>query len=191
MIKASLYDRTLIVALLSASFDDNLSVNYIIQQGEGRKRHIRALMDYSFEICLMFGEVWLSADKNACALVLYPDRKRVTLKSIWLDIKLIWNSVGIKGISKVLNREALIKNKQPEMPMYYLWFIGVNPLSQHNGAGSKLLTTLLERAKGQGRPVFLETSALKNLPWYKRFGFSIYDQLELDYTLFFLNNIPA
>jgi len=35
-------------------------------------------------------------------------------------------------------------------------------------------------------PVYLETSTLKNMPWYKRMGFEVYDEVELSYTLFFL-----
>lgn len=34
--------------------------------------------------------------------------------------------------------------------------------------------------------MYLETSMPENLPWYERFGFRIYDRLELGYTLYFL-----
>ena len=68
---------------------------------------------------------------------------------------------------------------------------GVNPANQKNGVGSKLLQEIIVHAKQQDRPVFLETSTLKNLPWYERFGFKIYDKLELSYTLYFLSNEPA
>jgi hypothetical protein len=59
--------------------------NYITRQDNKRKKRINALMAYSFEVCLMFGEVWLSADRRACALILYPDQKKITLKAIWLS----------------------------------------------------------------------------------------------------------
>src|SRR5258708_2988883 len=188
MIKAEVNDKALVVELLTQSFDENKSVNYIIRQGNNPKAHLKPLTAYSFDVCLLFGEVWLSEDRRACALILFPDQKRNT---IWLDIQLIFNAIGIAGISKTLTREKQIKKKQPKIPMVYLWFIGVDPLYQHKGIGSRLLREVIAHARQKSRPVFLETSMLQNLPWYQRFNFHIYDKLELGYTLYFLNNLPA
>ena len=187
--KSALYsDKNLIVEILTASFDENQSVNYIVKQDNRRTQRIRSLMDYSFEICFNFGEVFLSDDKNACALVLYPDKKKTTLKSILLDVKLILKSIGIANISKALSREAKIKQKQLKEKMYYLWFIGVKPDAQNSGVGSQLLNEIHNHRKKKNRPVVLETSTVKNLPWYQKFGFNIYDTLDLGYTLHFLKN---
>lgn len=185
MNKGNAADRNFVIDLLSQAFDENPSVNYIVRQDDKREARIKALMGYSFDICLLFGDVWIADDRKACALVLYPDQKKTT---IWLDIKLIFQAISFGGISKTLNREAQIKKKQLQVPMVYLWFIGVNPLYQHCSIGSKLLQQVLDEAKRINRPVFLETSVLKNITWYERFGFSVYDNLELDYTLYFLNN---
>lgn len=189
MKKASVNDRALVVDLLAQSFEDNPSVNYIVRQDDKRIARIRALMAYSFDVCSLFGDVWLADDRKSCALVLYPDQKRTTFKAIWLDVKLILNAIGLDGIKKALKREAQIKKKQMQVPMTYLWFIGVSPLYQHRGMGNKLLQQVLAEAQRINRPVFLETSILKNIAWYERFGFHVYDKLELDYTLYFLNNL--
>lgn len=186
MIKAAATDKDLIVEILSGSFNDNPSVNYIIRQDSKRLKRIAALMDYSFEMCLMFGKVWLSDNRKACALTLYPQDKRITLKAIWLDVKLILHAIGVRRIKTVLHREARIKEKQLKQPMIYLWFIGVDPAEQHKGTGSGLLNEVINLADEKGLPVFLETSVLQNLLWYKHFGFTIYDQLEFTYTLYFL-----
>ena len=70
--------------------------------------------------------------------------------------------------------------------MYYLWFIGVDPKYQGSGIGTDLMQSLIEDSEKQQRPIFLETSTLRNLPWYKKFGFEIYNELELSYKLYFL-----
>jgi len=185
--KSALYsDKNLIVEILTASFDENQSVNYIVKQDQKRTKRIRELMDYSFEICYNYGEVFLSDDNNACALVLYPDKKKTTLKSIWLDIRLILKSIGIGNIQKALSRETKIKQKQLKDKMYYLWFIGVRPEVQSTGVGTKLLNEIISHSKKKNRPIGLETSTVKNLPWYEKFGFEQYDQLNLGYTLYFL-----
>lgn len=186
MIKAERKDKDLVVDILTKSFDTNQSVNYIIKQDKKRVQRVRSLMDYSFEVCYLFGDVFLSDDKKGCALITYPDKKKTTVKSILLDVKLILSAVGVKNIKKTLAREGKINKMHPKKPMYYLWFIGVDPEHQNEGIGSILLDDIIEDSLHKKRPIYLETSTLKNLPWYKKFGFQIYHELDLSYKLFFL-----
>ena len=186
MIKAESKDKNLVVDILTKSFDTNQSVNYNVKQDEKRVQRVRSLMDYSFEVCYSFGDVFLSDDKKGCALITYPDKKKTTLKSILLDIKLIVSAVGLMNIKKTLARESLINKMHPKEPMYYLWFIGIDPEHQNEGIGSILLDDIIEDSEHKQRPIYLETSTVKNLPWYKKFGFQIYHELDLSYKLFFL-----
>jgi GNAT superfamily N-acetyltransferase len=189
MIKAKRKDKDVILKLLTDAFQDNLSVNYIVKQDDYKLKRIRALMDYSFEVCYLFGDIFLTEDHSACALILFPQLKKTTLFTIWLDIKLSFTAITLGGTFKAMERERKIKKIQPKQDMLYLWFIGVAPAEQHKGHGSSLLTDILEIANNLNLPVFLETSTLKNLSWYKRFGFEIYNKLDLGYSLFFLKKI--
>lgn len=54
----------------------NQSINYIILQDGRRAARMQALMQYSFDVCYLFGDVFLSDDRKACALVLYPEKRR-------------------------------------------------------------------------------------------------------------------
>jgi ribosomal protein S18 acetylase RimI-like enzyme len=191
MTRANVKQKNLIVGMLVTTFKDNQSVNFIVRQDEKRLKRIAALMDYSFEMCYHFGDVWLTGRQDGCALTLYPHLKKFSLLAIWLDIKLIFQAIGITGIFKALKRERLIKKIQHKKPMAYLWFIGVEPSAQHTGRGSQLLEEIIELATKNELPVYLETSTLANLPWYKKFSFEIYNQLDMGYTLFFLKrNLP-
>ena len=186
MIRADYKDKQLITDILATSFNDNKSVNYIVKQDSKREQRLRSLMEYSFDVCHLFGDVFLSDDKSGCALVLLPDKKKFSLKSLWLDVKLIANCTGLSNVSKAMDREEKIKKLQPKEPLYYLWFIGVNPATQNKGTGSALLSDLINEGKEKQRTICLETSTLKNLPWYEKFGFTIYNELDLGYKLFFL-----
>ena len=188
MIRADYKDKDLIVDILTNSFDDNKSVNYIIKQDRKRVERIRNLMDYSFEVCYMFGDVLLSDDKAGCALIVLPDKKKTSLKSILLDIKLNFTCTGLSNVKKAMDRESKIKKFHPKDPMYYLWFIGVHPNEQNKGRGSSLLKDVIKQAQLKNRSVYLETSTLKNIPWYEKFGFKIYNELDLSYRLYFMKN---
>lgn len=69
--------------------------------------------------------------------------------------------------------------------MSYLWFIGVDPGVQNQGIGSKLLQEIIDYSNNNNRPIYLETSTVKNLPWYEKFGFEVYNEQDLTYHLYF------
>ena len=186
MIKAQPNDRSLIVDILCSCFNENKSVNYIIKQDAKREHRLKSLMEYSFDTCYLFGDVFLTDDKKACALILLPDKKKITLKSILLDVKLIFSCIGLSNVGKAMQREAKIKKLQPKGLLYYLWFIGVDPAEQKKGVGSALLDDVIREGLAKQRTVCLETSTLTNIPWYQKFGFKIYNELDLGYKLFFL-----
>jgi GNAT superfamily N-acetyltransferase len=164
MTKAENPNKNLVVSILIDSFMDNASVNYITKQDSKRIQKTRKLMEYSYDICNLFGKVHLTDDKKACALIILPDKKRTTLKSIIADIKLIAGSTGLFNVKKAMHREAAIKKIHSQQPFTYLWFIGVSPSEQNKGRGTVLLEKILEKSKAEGRPVILETSTERNLP---------------------------
>lgn len=186
MIKANIKDKALVIDILADSFDNNKSVNYIIKQDSQRIKRIKALMSYSFDICLMFGEVYLSDNKQACALVLFPDHKKFSLKAIWLDLVLVFKAIGIERTGKAMSRESLIKSNYPKESFYYLWFLGVFNAQQNKGTGTRLLEELIQDSQKQNRDIYLETSTTKNIPWYSKFNFKIYKEIDFGYQLYML-----
>lgn len=184
--RAAYSDKAIVVAILVNSFNQNQSVNYVVKQDSKREARLRALMEYSFDVCLLFGDVFLTTDKKGCVLVIYPDKKKTTPKSILLDVKMIFNCMGLSNLKKAINREAAISTVHPSGLIYYLWFIGVNSINQNKGIGSQLLQDVILEGQKQNRTICLETSALKNLPWYEKFGFSIYHEFDFGYKLYCL-----
>lgn len=188
MYTAEYSDKAIILDILVEAFNDNNSVNYIIKQDKKRLERIKCLMNYSFEVCYRFGHIFLADNKKGCALVLLPDKKTTTPKSIILDVRLILSCISLQNMVKIIRRESMIKRNQPDLPMYYLWFIGVEDQEQNKGIGSQLLNEILIKARSENRIVCLETSTLKNISWYKKFGFEVYKKLDFGFQLFFLRN---
>ena len=185
MIQASYSDKELIINILTKAFDANQSVNYIVQQDALRIKRIQDLMDYSFDMCYHFGEVFLSDNREGCALIIFPDRKKTSIRSVLLDINLIVNSIGIRNLTKAMAREKALKTLHPDNPaFYYLWYVAVDPNTQHRGTGTQLMQELMERATLLNRTIYLETSTVTNIPWYEKLGFSTYNTLYFGYDLF-------
>lgn len=179
-------DRDTIVNILVDSFRDNKSVNYIIQQDGKKELRLRRLMEYSYDVCKLSGDVFITNDKSGCALIVKPDKKKTSIKSILLDAKFVINCLGLSNVKKAMSREAKIKSYHPDGFIYYLWFIGVDPAKQNQGIGSNLLKEVIAEGQKENRIVCLETSTQKNIPWYQSFGFNIYKELDFGYKLFCL-----
>ncbi|MEZ4945129.1 MAG: GNAT family N-acetyltransferase [Cyclobacteriaceae bacterium] len=176
----------LVVKILSESFKDNKSVNYVVQQDGRREKRISQLVEYSFNLCMRFGDVWISDNQKGCALIMIPHQKTFSFRAIWWDIKLAFSAIGIHRVMKVMKRESKVKAFHPKKPVCYLWFIGVDPKYQNDGTGSQLLQDIIEYYEKRDMPIYLETSVDRNIPWYKRFGFEIFHKIEFSYTLYML-----
>jgi ribosomal protein S18 acetylase RimI-like enzyme len=184
MKKALSSNKQIIVDLLTQAFDSNPSINYIIQQDQKRAERIRKLMEYSFEICNAFGSIYLSDDLKACALILLPDKKRTTFRTLLLNVQFVFSVVGLHKVKRIIEREKMIHKGYPKNPFIYLWFLGVEPAYQRRGIGSILLQEVLEESKCTGRPVFLETSLPENVSFYEKHGFVVYNELKFDRILY-------
>lgn len=174
------------IEILSNAFDSNLSVNLIVKQDEKRIIRVKRLIDYAYRVCNAYGKVVFSDDGHACALVLLPHMKRVNFKSLYWDLKLLIEIIGISNVLRVLKRESLIKKQHPGSPFYYLWFIGVKPEFKGLGIGTALLRELIADADAMALPLYLETSEPRNILWYQKFEINIFYEVDIGYNLFFL-----
>lgn len=186
MVAAEKNDKEAVVDILVQSFRDNNSVNYVVKQGIWREQRLWTLMRYAHDMCRAFGKVYLSEDKQACALLMFQDQKRTTLRTVFWDIRLLFRCIGFANLHKAIQREKQISKLHPPQPFCYLWFIGVAPDAQGKGKGSGLLKEIIEEATRLQRPVYLETSTERNVNWYNRFGFVLYRQLCFGYKLYCL-----
>jgi len=158
MIKASYSDKNFITDIVVDSFYANSSVNYIIKQDEIKIKRIKNLMNYSFDLCFNYGAIYYSEDRKGCALIMFPDKRKNSLKSFLLDLKFIVSTLDILHLRKAMTRESKIKLNQVKGIHYYLWFIGVDPLEQGQGIGTDLLMQLIDDSNKMKRPILLETT---------------------------------
>ena len=194
MVTAELKHKENVINIISNCFDSNKSVNYIVKQDDKRKERIKALVDYSFEVCLDSYGVLLTDDLNGVILFHNSDDKLPVLKEAWLTIQFVFKVTGIGGVQRALKRENYITSFHTKESEYiYIWFIGVKADHQSQGIGSKLIQEIVSKSKKENKPIFLETSVEKNLPFYLKHGFELYhtaDESVYGYKLYFLRRYP-
>ena len=99
----------------------------------------------------------------------------------------LWNSIDIAasmvkhgGISSIVRGIAVdefLVRKKPTEPHYYLFAIGTRPSYQGKGIGGKLMEAGLEQANAKGMPAYLESSKKSNIPFYRKFGFEVIEEV--------------
>jgi hypothetical protein len=75
------------------------------------------------------------------------------------------------GNTKGQRRAAFVKRS-----CYLFDMIGVRPLSQRQGCGRKMIEAKLVDCDTRKLPCYLETSELRNIGYYEKFGFSLIDE---------------
>jgi len=186
MKRATQNDEETVIRILTESFDQNKSVNFIIKQDRKRKKRIKFLMKYSFFIGMNFGEVFLGEDKLSCCIVIDSKKNKNTFKKLIFDIRLVRNAIGFFRIKKILKREKILRRHQPNEPFFHLWYIGVLPQYFGKGKGSVLLKEVLAYYEPFKKNICLETSMVENMKFYHRHGFDQVSKIdqELAYELF-------
>lgn len=186
MISATYADKPLVVRLLAEAFDTNRSINYIVKQDDRRNKRIKVLMEYSFDRCFRYGSVLLSNNKDACALLLFPDKKNITVGDLVADFLMVIRVSGLFALKRIMDREKSIKKNYPPTKMLYLWFLAVSPRKQGKGLGKELLGEIIKISAEHKLPIYLETSMPENLTFYKKMGFEVYNEIDFSYNLFLL-----
>jgi ribosomal protein S18 acetylase RimI-like enzyme len=74
---------------------------------------------------------------------------------------------------------ALIETKHPHEPHWYLASLGTAVDQQGKGVGGALLRPVLEHVDAEGLPCYLESSKERNLPFYRRHGFEVVEEVPL------------
>ncbi len=73
--------------------------------------------------------------------------------------------------------ERRIRALHPEGPHVYVYVLGIHPEQKGRGLGGELMRHAIERAREAGACLHLETSNPVNLPFYRRFGLEVREEI--------------
>jgi GNAT superfamily N-acetyltransferase len=178
-------EPALIAALARAFYDDPL-FGFFVPNLLKQSKALISFMRSGVKDASGFGDVWAAhADgKIASAAVWLPPgayprtpRRELmtyvrTLPTILQCGKRIGRSVALLGAVDRAHHEL-------HEPHYYLAILGSDPQFQRSGAGTAVLTPVLERCDTEGLPAYLETQKEANIAYYARHRFELVQKLEV------------
>lgn len=168
--------RTAVVATLAAAFQDDPAISWMIPDPAERRRRLPRMYDWLVNDHLRHGIILGTPDCAAVTMWRLPGKVHHHDR-LWPP--LLWRLLRIFGMN--LARAATVGDAiGAHVPAgedyYYLRYAGVQPASQGQGLGGKVIRAGLALAAAQGRPACLETATPENVGIYLRLGFTVVEE---------------
>lgn len=138
-------------------------------------RHYRAMIR---RVYIPRGGAWTTPDTKGAALWFPPGTMEMSARERFSEIISLLPGI-LRAMSRATRWEELISEHHPSEPHWYLQTLAVEPASQRGGFGTALIQPGLDRADAEGMPCYLETQRESNIPYYRRFGFELTEEISL------------
>lgn len=163
--------------ILARAFQDDPVWSWVLPDASTRPMGLVRVIRHALEAGLRRGHVYhLPA---AAAIWSPPDVPLFTPEegagfgealAEWVGPRLEQVMTGLQSISA---------HHPHDVPHFYLFMIGTEPLVQRHGHGTRLLRHVLDRCDEQDLPAYLESSNPVNVPFYEHHGFRVRDRVTL------------
>ncbi len=174
-------DLDVVADVLAEAFSDYAWTRWTVD-ADAHEVRIRKLQRLTVkELALPYGEVWVATDDAdalvSAALWLLPEP---TVPSSVSD-RIAPVIASLEGNRHDASRAAgdAIAGLRPKTPHFYLGAVGTRPGYQGRGLASAVLAPVLRRADAAQTEAFLETSALDNVAFYERLGFTVMREIDV------------
>lgn len=195
MKRATAEHKEKILQLYFEAFRTVPGIVWITGGGANNDKKVRHLMEFAYETTNQMGEIWMSDDEKAVAFMFYWHKRKPNLYTLWLNLKLIFQVVGLRRTVEIMRREHFIQQQRPQnKPYIYLWFIACQ--SDRTGMQSMcdLKNGLFTKAYEEHLPIYAETTVEKVVNTYIRYGFKPFNtwkNTERNVTVHFFRREPV
>ncbi len=192
--KAKRADKKKVIEILSNSFERDLHIGWYTGNDHRKHRKMKSLMAFMFESSFRYKDAYIGNDMKAVALWKNSPGNKMTFRLLVEYIRFTW-IFGFSKIKAISKLEKLIHQRHPQTEDYFfLWIIGTHQDHQQKGIGSSLLAPMLEAANQQQKAIYLETTNEENIPFYKKRGFEVHDEVEIEsptrMRIYFMRRLP-
>jgi ribosomal protein S18 acetylase RimI-like enzyme len=164
---------------VAESFFDNEIWVWLLPRGWQRRRllprHYRAMIR---RVYIPRAAAWTTPETAGASLWFPPGTLAMSRRERLAEILSLLPE-GADSLGRGARWEALLGRHHPREPHWYLQTLAVAPATQRRGIGTALIRPGLDRADAERTPVFLETQRESNIPYYRRFGFELTEEISL------------
>ena len=173
--RADTSDVATISRSLARAFEDDPVMGWVFPDPSRRLSRLERFFAMTMQVSLIrWGEVWMSEDGASAALWASPGHWRWSTGEV-LHAAPILGMRGPVALFGLMRVEA----RHPRWPHWYLATLGTEPAMQGRGLGGAVMEPVLRRCDEEGIGAYLESSKERNVPYYRRHGFEVVDEVTL------------
>ena len=170
-------DLTGIADALVRAFHDDPVMLYLFPKQAGREKKLHAFFISDAKRALAKGAVHTTAGGAAQggAIWMAPGQWKLGGVELLSQLPLLLRFGA--STPRALGLLSKVEKVHPKEPHWYLAVLGTATEHQGKGVGSALLEPILTKCDTEGLPAYLESSKESNIPFYKRHGFEVTDEV--------------
>jgi ribosomal protein S18 acetylase RimI-like enzyme len=177
--RATADDVTAMAAQMARTFLDDPVTSHIFRNEARREAGLRAYFGTQMKAdYLPFGGCY-TAEGYAGSAIWAPAGKPLQTVLAGMLTMLPVLPYVIANMRTTIQLLSLIESKHPREPHWYLASLGTAVEQQGKGVGGALMRPVLEHCDAEGIPCYLESSKERNLPFYRRHGFEVVEEVPL------------
>jgi GNAT superfamily N-acetyltransferase len=165
------------VALADAFAADPMMA-WIYPDAPIRPAHVQAFMRAALDIGFPHGHVYAAGANTAAAIWAPPDVDLFDDQAITTLFGLLSEQLGPRAEEVGASLGSIAEQHPHHVPHFYLFVLGTARAVQSRGLGGSLLHEILERCDRQGLGAYLESSNVRNVPFYERHGFHVLTEVK-------------
>lgn len=159
---------------LASAFSEDPLFTWMAGAGPGKplQPRMRAIFDAFLKLDLGRPEHLVFTDESRIGVAIWkaPNRWKMPNGDMVRALPAILRALGTKA-PRMIAAIGAIEKVHPKAEHYYLEALGTRQGMQSKGTGSAVIRHMLDRCDDEGMPAYLESSNLRNVPFYARHGF--------------------
>jgi GNAT superfamily N-acetyltransferase len=160
---------------LARAFEDDPVMSWLYP---GLHRMEAFFRGYELKLHLHHGAVYTTDEVEGAAIWAPPNEWRTSGLDVLRVAPGLLRVTGTR-LMRGLRTMNAVESRHPKEPHWYLAVLGTDRSKQGKGVGSALLAPVLQRCDIEGMPAYLESSKESNIPFYRRHGFEVTDEIQL------------
>lgn len=171
---ATAADRGLLASSLASAFSEDPLFTWMAGAGPGKPLEPKMRLMFGAFLKRDLGRpdhlVFMSNDGSGAAIWKAPTKWKMPTGDLVRSMPAMLRAFGTR-MPKMVTAINAIEKVHPKEEHYYLEGLGTRKDLQSTGVGSAVIGHMLERCDAEGLPAYLESSNVKNVPFYARHGF--------------------
>jgi GNAT superfamily N-acetyltransferase len=171
---ATMADREPLVGALASAFSNDPLFTWLAGAGPDKplEPKMRVLFDAFAKLDLARSDhlIFTDEERTGAAVWKAPNKWKMPTGDMLRSFPSIVRAFGAKA-PRMIGALTAIEKVHPKEEHYYLEALGTRQDRQSKGVGSAVIGHMLERCDAEGMPAYLESSNLRNVPFYARHGF--------------------